>query len=148
MPHFTLQISPHGPIVRAAIMLSAPRMQMLTDAGQAVPDLQSIDALIDTGASISGVETSPVQPGAVLPTADLKPLYDFALDCQACQAKLTAAQADLADEKNKSAALTKQRDDALQAAKGGSVLRRVARAAKWFLIGAAAGVVAAKAATR
>jgi len=30
--------------------------------------------------------------------------------------------------------------------KGGSVLRRIARAAKWFAIGAAAGVIAAKAA--
>lgn len=83
---------------------------------------------------------------AVLPSTDLKPLYDFALDCQACQAKLTAAQADLADEKIKSTALAKQRDAALRAAKGGSALRRIARAAKWFLIGAAAGAIASKAA--
>ena len=32
---------------------------------------------------------------AVIPGADLKPLYDFAIDCKACRAKLTAAQADL-----------------------------------------------------
>jgi hypothetical protein len=76
----------------------------------------------------------------------LKPLYDFAADCKACQAKLGAAQADLADEKVKSQALGRERDDALRAAKGGSVLRRIARAAKWFAIGAAAGAVAAKAA--
>jgi hypothetical protein len=31
-------------------------------------------------------------------------------------------------------------------ARGGSVFRRITRAAKWFLIGAAAGAVAAKAA--
>jgi hypothetical protein len=82
---------------------------------------------------------------AVIPPADLKPLYDFALDCKACQAKLAAAQADLADEKTKSVALTKERDEAVTAAKGGSALRRIARGAKWFLLGAAAGAVAAKA---
>jgi cobalamin biosynthesis Mg chelatase CobN len=82
---------------------------------------------------------------AILPAADLKPLYDFALDCKACQTKLAASQADLADEKTKSAALTKQRDAAVHAAKGGSALRRIARASKWFAIGAAAGAIAAKA---
>jgi len=87
----------------------------------------------------------PVQPAdAILPAADLKPLYDFALDCKACQAKLAASQADLTDEKTKTAALTKERDAAVTAAKGGSALRRVIRAAKWFAIGAAAGAVAAK----
>ena len=83
---------------------------------------------------------------AILPSADLKPLYDFALDCKACQAKLAAAQSDLTDEKTKTVALTKERDAAVRAAKGGSVLCRIARAAKWFAIGAAAGAVAAKAA--
>lgn len=82
---------------------------------------------------------------AILPAADLKPLYDFALDCKACQAKLAASQGDLNDEKVKTAALTKERDVAVQAAKGGSALRRIARAAKWFALGAAAGAIAAKA---
>jgi hypothetical protein len=83
---------------------------------------------------------------AVIPGADLKPLYDFAIDCKACRAKLTAAQADLTDEKTKTAALTKERDHALQIARGGSPFRRIGRAAKWFFIGAAAGAIAAKAA--
>jgi hypothetical protein len=102
-------------------------------------------------ASQTHLTNSPIpKPGhpsdAVLPAADLKPLYDFALDCKACQAKLTAVQSDLVDEKTKTAALTKERDAAVTAAKGGSALRRIARAAKWFAIGAAAGAVAAKAA--
>jgi hypothetical protein len=89
----------------------------------------------------------PGQPAdATLPAADLKPLYDFALDCKACQAKLAASQSDLTDEKTKTAALTKERDAAVKAAKGGSALRRIARAAKWFALGAAAGAIAAKAA--
>ncbi len=82
---------------------------------------------------------------AVIPAEDLKPLYDFALECKACQAKLTAAQSDLADERTKTAALTHERDDALRLARGGSVWRRLGRAAKWFVIGAAAGAIAAKA---
>ena len=75
----------------------------------------------------------------------MKPLYNFAVDCQECRAKLTAAQADLKDEQAKSLALGKERDSALRTAQGGSIWRRVGRAAKWFAIGAAAGAVAAKA---
>lgn len=89
-------------------------------------------------------KAKPPQAQAVLPAEDLKPLYDFTLDCKACQAKLSVAQSDLLDERQKTAALTKERDDALRIAKGGSAWRRVTRAAKWFLIGAAAGAVAAK----
>jgi type II secretory pathway pseudopilin PulG len=82
---------------------------------------------------------------AVIPAEDLKPLYDFALDCKACQSKLAAAQGDLADERAKSAVLTRERDAAIRAAKGGSVLRRITRAAKGLAIGAAAGAIAAQA---
>ncbi len=68
------------------------------------------------------------QTQAVIPAADLKPLYDFSLDCRA-----------------KTAVLTRERDEAVRAAKGGSVFRRMARAAKWLAIGAAFGAIAAKA---
>lgn len=104
-----------------------------------------------TGQHPSGPEFPPNnlktdQTSAIIPVEDLKPLYDFALDCKACQAKLAAAQGDLADEQSKTTALTKERDDALRIAKGGSLRRRIARAAKWFAIGAVAGAIAAKAA--
>jgi hypothetical protein len=82
---------------------------------------------------------------AVIPGEDLKPLYDFALDCKACQARLIATQSDLSDEKAKTVALTHERDDALRVARGGSVWHRIGRAAKWFAIGAAAGAIAANA---
>jgi type II secretory pathway pseudopilin PulG len=97
------------------------------------------------GSTGTGTDT-PKPQQVLIPAEDLKPLYDFGLDCKACQAKLAAAQGDLTDEKTKTTALTKERDDALRAAKGGSVFRRIARAAKWFAIGAAAGAIAAKAA--
>lgn len=83
-------------------------------------------------------------PAAVMPVEDLKPLYDFALGCKACQAELTAAQGDLKDERAKTATLRRERDSALQAARGGSAMKRVLRAAKWIAIGAAAGALAAK----
>ena len=86
------------------------------------------------------------QTAAAIPAEDLKPLYDFSIDCKACQAKLAAAQGNLTDERQKTISLPRERDDALRIARGGSVLRRIGRAAKWFLIGAAAGAVAAKAA--
>jgi len=115
---------------------------------------QSTELARKSTATVSGDTTAlPSNPtpksgqaaDAILPAADLKPLYDFTLNCKACQAKLAASQADLNDEKTKTAALTKERDVAIRAAKGGSALRRIARAAKWFALGAAAGAVAAKA---
>jgi hypothetical protein len=88
---------------------------------------------------------NPSATNAVIPAEDLKPLYDFTLDCKACQSKLASAQGDLADERAKTAVLTHERDEAVRAAKGGSIFRRIARAAKWFAIGAAAGAIAAQA---
>lgn len=91
-----------------------------------------------------GGESLPDAPKVLLPGEDLKPLYDFALDCKACKAQLSAAQGDLKDEQLKTQALSRERDDALRVARGGTVMKRVLRAAKWFAIGAAAGAVAVK----
>src|SRR5712692_7467261 len=95
--------------------------------------------------SAPALPNSPTpKTNAVIPAEDLKPLYDFTIECKACQAKLATAQSDLTDERTKTSALTRERDDALRIARGGSTWRRIARAAKWFLIGAAAGAAAAK----
>jgi hypothetical protein len=114
--------------------------QIIHDLPSQIP-LPSPIVLQSTPASSNS--TSP-QSDAVIPTEDLKPLYDFSLDCKACQAKLTATQGDLTDERKKSAALTQERNDALRIARGGSTWRRIGRATKWILIGAAAGAIAAK----
>ena len=103
---------------------------------------EGLDSTTPTNAKPSA---KPVETSAVIPAEDLKPLYDFALDCKACQAKLAAAQADLIDERAKTAVLARERDEAVRAAKGGSLLRRLARNAKWLAIGAAAGAIAGKA---
>jgi hypothetical protein len=100
---------------------------------------------LDSAPSADHQSGNTTAQGIVLPADDLKPIYDFALGCRACQAKLATAQADLSDERAKCAILAKERDDAIRIANGGSVLRRIERATKWFLIGAAAGAIAAKA---
>jgi hypothetical protein len=85
----------------------------------------------------------PCSPGgnclAQIPLDDLKPLYDFTQTCHECQLRLTAAQQDHADDTTKIAALTRERDAALTAAKGGTFLRRLRRNALWFVVGAGIG---------
>lgn len=103
------------------------------------------DALDSARSTKPYTDAKPAPDGAVIPAVDLKPLYDFTLDCQACQAKLAAAQADLTDERAKTTILSRERDQAVRTAKGGSLMRRIARNAKWLAIGAAAGALAARA---
>ncbi|HVB35388.1 MAG TPA: hypothetical protein VNJ52_13590 [Patescibacteria group bacterium] len=83
---------------------------------------------------------------ATIPQPDLAPLRDFVTACQACSIRLHSAQQDLAAKdaqlklagERLSAAL-KQRDAALQAARGGGFWRRMGTAVKWFAIGAGTG---------
>jgi hypothetical protein len=103
-----------------------------------VPSIGGQHAALNAGAAPESAQ--PI----ILPAADLKPLYNFAVDCNACRASLAAATSDLADERIKSAAMGRERDSALQSARGGSIFRRVVRATKWFVIGATAGAVASR----
>ena len=80
---------------------------------------------------------------AQLPLGDLKPLFDFVQDCRACKLQVAAAQANHADDLTKIAALTKQRDTAVKAAKGGGFWKQTGRAVKWLAIGAALGYLMA-----
>lgn len=81
----------------------------------------------------------PAAPVAQIPAADLKPLYDFVQDCRACQARLAVAQQNAADDAAKISALTRERDAAVSAAKGGGFWLRLKRNAKWFALGAGVG---------
>ena len=87
--------------------------------------------------------TSPLN--AVIPAADLKPLYDYVQDCRATQAQLTAAQQNATDDASRISAITRERDAAVTASKGGNFWKRLRRNAEWFAVGAAAGAVAASA---
>jgi hypothetical protein len=136
----------HKQLAQTLATLSAEKRNNVTPA-QIIHDLPS-QLPLPSPVVLQSAPASPDSPSpktnAVIPAEDLKPLYDFTIDCKACQSKLTAAQADLADERQKTIALTRERDDALRIAKGGTLLRRITRAAKWFIIGASAGAVAAK----
>lgn len=116
-------------------------LQSTTAANSPTTQIPAVPSLNSSAAPATDGQPSR----AIIPAEDLKPLYDFALECKACQAKLTAAQSDLTDERTKTAALAHERDDALRLVRGGNVWRRISRAAKWFVIGAAAGAIAAKA---
>jgi len=122
-------------------------------ATQKIPSSEAagIPPSVATSASANAQFASPPQSGAgahatpppaiiTVPQDDLKPLYDAVQDCRACQAKLAASQADLTDERTKFAAATAQRDAALRAVHG-TFWKRTRTAAKWIVIGAAAGAL-------
>ena len=92
--------------------------------------------------ALSQVQELPSAPVAQIPAADLKPLYDYIQDCRACQAQLSSAKQDAADNAAKVAALTRERDAAIQVAKGGNFWLRLRRNAVWFIVGASAGAAA------
>jgi trimeric autotransporter adhesin len=101
-------------------------------------------ASAQSSSSSTATQTGVAPPAIIqVPQADLKPLYDAVEDCEVCQAKLTAAQGDLSDETKKFAAATAQRDAAISAARG-TFWTRTRSAAKWLIIGAAAGAVLAR----
>jgi len=92
--------------------------------------------------SPSSPQQLPSAPAAQIPAADLKPLWDFVQDCRACQAQLAVARANAADDAQKIAALTRERDAAITAAKGGSLWRRLRHNALWFAVGTGVGAAA------
>lgn len=89
-------------------------------------------------------EGLPATPAVQVPAADLKSLYNVVQDYRACQLRLTAANENITDETGKAAALTRERDVAITAARGGTFWRRLRRNALWFAVGAGAGYIAVK----
>jgi hypothetical protein len=81
---------------------------------------------------------------ARIPAADLKPLYNYIQDCRACQTKLVAANQNAADDAKKIASLTRERNAAITAAKGGSFWHRLRRNVTWLATGAILGYVASR----
>lgn len=87
-------------------------------------------------------------PAAQIPSADLKPLFNFVQDCRACQAQLAAAKQNSLDDRAKIDAITRERNAAIQASRGGSFLRRLRRNTLWFAVGAGVGVAGGFAASK
>ena len=89
--------------------------------------------------------TTALPSTAEIPAADLAPLYNYVQDCRACQLQLTAAKQNATDDAAKIRALTRERDAAVTATKGGPFWLRLKRNAHWLAIGAAVGAVTAAA---
>ncbi|HLZ91093.1 MAG TPA: hypothetical protein VKQ28_05210 [Candidatus Acidoferrum sp.] len=89
------------------------------------------------------------QPVAQVPVMDAPQAKAYIQECEACKAERAKLQADAAD-RAKQADLAQKQIEALKgevttwktAAKGGTVLQRLGRAAKWVAIGAGAGAAA------
>jgi hypothetical protein len=117
---------------------------------QAVKQLAAVLPPLPLPVSIHDPDLSaPLPPGETpstsisIPQPDLVPLYDDLQDCRASTAQNDALKQDLADEKTRSAALLHERDAANAVARGGTILLRLKRAAKWFAIGVATGAAVA-----
>jgi hypothetical protein len=108
----------------------------------------SASASAEVRAAVTGSasSTEPANSAAQIPAADLAPLYNYVQDCRACQLQLTAAKQNASDDAAKIRALTRERDAAVTAAKGGPLWLRLKRNAHWLAIGAAVGAVTSAAA--
>ena len=119
-------------------------VQTPTQAISALPGVIPLPLPITLNAVPPGLK--PGDPGglpsATIPAADLKPLYDFGVACKEATAALSVCQADRTDDATKLAAVTKERDAAIEAAKGGSKWQRVKRSAKYLGIGIGLGAAA------
>lgn len=139
----------------AALAAIQAQKRSVQSPQQAAKQLPSVLPILPLPISIHDPNLSiPLPPGEVpsttisIPQPDLVPLYDDLQDCRAAAIQNDALKKDLSDEQTKSAALLHERDAATAAARGGTFLLRLKRAAKWFAIGVAAGAAAAAIAHR
>jgi type II secretory pathway pseudopilin PulG len=81
------------------------------------------------------------EPKVEMPVANLKPLYDYGVTCTECQDRVSKLTADLAGAAQREQSITKERDAAIKAAKGGSFWARTKRTLKTAVCaGAGAGL--------
>jgi predicted aspartyl protease len=68
MPHFTLQLSPKGPLLTVVVRVSDERYRALVANNHPIPAPVTIRALIDTGASITCIDPSVLRSLSLSPT--------------------------------------------------------------------------------
>lgn len=69
MPHLTLAIDPAtGPMVAVLVGVSNQRRAALIQAGQTPPGSVTLRLLVDTGASLTCIDASALQPLGLTPT--------------------------------------------------------------------------------
>jgi hypothetical protein len=136
---------PSSPKTQTENAASAPSQQG-TAAPLPAPNSSAANPAPSTNAaSPANAPVTASQFTAEIPAADLAPLYNYVQDCRACQLQLTAAKQNASDDAAKIRALTRERDAAVTAAKGGPIWLRLKRNAHWLAIGAAIGAVSSAA---
>lgn len=68
MPHFTLQLTPRGPLLTAVVRVSEERHRALVQNNAPIPNQIPIRALVDTGASITCMDPSVLRGLSLTPT--------------------------------------------------------------------------------
>ena len=131
----------------ASIKQASTAVKTPAEAAEQIPMvLPSLPAPLNLDLPAPDASDATPPATATVPQADLQPIYGYIQECRVCEAERSAAQADLSDERTKEAALTTERDAAIKEAHGGSFWSRVRSSAKWLILGAAAGALAAEAA--
>lgn len=124
--------------------------QFVVDLAKVLPNLPQAATVVQVPAAqqtVNGkVEEVPSTQVVQIPAADLSALQDYKLTCDQTGAKLSACQQSSTDittqltgTREQLTATTKERDSWETAAKGGTWWHRTLTAAKWTLIGGAAG---------
>jgi hypothetical protein len=104
------------PLPQPITFVDAPNLsETETHHGMDASEKDTVSQIV----ALSPLDRPPVAPEAQVPAADLKSLYDFVQDYRACQLRLTAANQNAFDQTGNVAALTRERDVAIAAAKGG-----------------------------
>jgi len=71
MPHYSIVVGPVGPLLQVFIGVSQPREAALRQAGQVVPAPILVSLLVDTGASISGIDSTVIAQLGIQPTGTM-----------------------------------------------------------------------------
>lgn len=71
LPHFTLPITPGGPVLAAFVGVSQARIAALTQAQQPIPNPVQVSAMVDTGASCTCVDPSVLGALNLTPTGPI-----------------------------------------------------------------------------
>lgn len=72
MPHFTLSIDAAGPVLNAGVAVSEGRRNALAAAGQNIPPIQPVRALVDTGASFTSIDPQVLAALNLTPTGTIE----------------------------------------------------------------------------
>lgn len=123
-----------------------------TQIAQLVSQLMGLKTPITISTPQSTAQNPNPQPVATVSTLDAPQVKAYVETCETCKLNLAKATADAADRQAQASlaqlqidSLKKENTSLQQAVKGGTFFQRFGKAAKYLIIGAAIGAVAAKA---